>query len=250
MAGSRHLVKKREPGITAGVVAAASFLVAGIALLVLFPLTPPAEAEVVVPRNSVTSYVNIRASADGNSPALGRLSPGQHLTYSRSVPNWHLVVMPGGTDGFVSKRWTEVLPDFVNLSQEVVVHFLDVGTGDSAIIDMGDKEIVIDGGDSISVLDRYVRNTGVIQDPIELLVVTHGDTDHWNGLRRLLGFDGVVDQPFSIVEYWDPGYDRDCNPPRSRRPPQLSNVYRQRKGANSRLEISPAAVSQSRASVG
>ena len=97
------------------------------------------------------------------------------------------------------------------------VHFLDVGTGDSAVVDMGDSEIVIDGGDSIAVLDAYQRRTSVIDGPIELAIVTHGDTDHWNGLRRLLGFDGVtsVSAPLRALEYWDPGYDRDCDPPNS-----------------------------------
>jgi glyoxylase-like metal-dependent hydrolase (beta-lactamase superfamily II) len=63
-----------------------------------------------------------------------------------------------------------------------------VGTGDSAIIDIGDKEIVIDGGLTTKVLSDYVARTGIIDGPIELLVLTHADSDHWTGLRRLLGF--------------------------------------------------------------
>ncbi len=78
---------------------------------------------------------------------------------------------------------------------------------------MGEREIVIDGGNSIRVLNAYAERTGIIDPPIELVVVTHGDTDHWNGLRRLLGFDGVVDDPPTVLEFWDPGYDRDCNRP-------------------------------------
>src|SRR5687767_14603748 len=70
------------------------------------------------------------------------------------------------------------------------VHFLDVGTGDAAIIDIGSTEIVIDGGDSVQVLTDYVTRTGLVDGPIELVVVTHGDSDHWKGLTRLLGFDG------------------------------------------------------------
>ena len=177
----------------------------------LLMLIGHALADVVVTRDTVRNFVNIRQLADGDSASIGQLRPGDRLPHARSVTGWHVITMPNGADGFVPKRWTEVLPDPIDLSQNLVVHFLDVGTGDSAIIDMGDREIIIDGGDSIAVLNRYARRTDVIQDPIELVVVTHGDTDHWKGLTRLLGFDGTEDDPFSVSEYWDPGYNRDCN---------------------------------------
>lgn len=93
------------------------------------------------------------------------------------------------------------------------VHFLDVGTGDAAIIDIGDREIIIDGGNSPTVLRNYIRERDIIDGPVELVVVTHGDTDHWRGLRRLMNFDGLGPDPPTVLEYWDPGYDRLCNPP-------------------------------------
>jgi len=169
-------------------------------------------ADVVVTRDSVKNFVNIKEHADGGSESIGKLKPRQHLPHVRSITGWHVVEMPDGSEAFLPKRWTEVVPDPVDLSGNTVIHFLDVGTGDSAIIDMGDREIIIDGGDSIKVLNEYVKRTGVIQDPIELVVVTHGDTDHWNGLRRLIGFEGTEDETFSVSEYWDAGYNRDCNP--------------------------------------
>ena len=47
-------------------------------------------------------------------------------------------------------------------------------------------------------------NTAILSlAPIELLIVTHADADHWKGLVRFLGFDGVVDNPPN---------DRDCDP--------------------------------------
>ena len=91
------------------------------------------------------------------------------------------------------------------------VHFVDVGIGDAAIIDVGDHEIVIDGGDSINILADYAQKTGVIADPIELLVISHQDIDHWRGLGQLLGFDGVSSHPFRALELWDPGYDGRCH---------------------------------------
>ena len=91
-----------------------------------------------------------------------------------------------------------------------VVHFLDVGTGDSAIIDIGEQEAIIDGGDSVRVLTDYVKTRGIVDGPIELVVVTHGDSDHWKGLNRLLGFDGKNANPPRVIEFWEPGHDRDC----------------------------------------
>jgi beta-lactamase superfamily II metal-dependent hydrolase len=175
-----------------------------------------AHADQVITRDSVTHFVNIRRMPTASSQAIGRLEPGQRLAYVESAPNWHKVRLSDGQEGFVFKANTLVVPDAINLSSAAMpfaVHFLDVGTGDSAIIDMGDREIVIDGGDSATVLAQYAEDTGIISGPIELVVVTHGDTDHWRGLNRLLGFDKKgSDTVPSVLEFWDAGYDRDCNP--------------------------------------
>lgn len=176
-----------------------------------------AHADQVVPRDTVTNHVNVRQGPSTGSAQIGILAPGEQLEFIESVDRWHVVRLPDGTRGFVSKAWTLVVPDegetspVVATSGNFSVHFLDVGTGDAAIIDMGDREVVIDGGDSVKVLNAYAQRTQVIDGPIELLVVTHGDSDHWKGLTRLLGFDGAVDNPPGVLEYWDPGYDRDCN---------------------------------------
>jgi hypothetical protein len=47
------------------------------------------------------------------------------------------------------------------------------GTGDSAIIDLGDREIIIDGGNSPTVLRNYIQARNLIDGPVELVVVTH-----------------------------------------------------------------------------
>lgn len=168
-----------------------------------------ANADKVVPSDRVTNFVSVRESTSSGSAELARLTVGQSADLITSVPSWHKVRLANGTEGFVSKSWTKVVPDAVS-GPAFQVHFLDVGTGDSAIIDVGDKEIVIDGGDSISVLHDYAKRTGIIDGPIELVVVTHGDSDHWKGLTRLLGFDGHAIQSHTALEFWEPGYDRTC----------------------------------------
>jgi len=58
-----------------------------------------------------------------------------------------------------------------------------------------------------------VRDRNILDGPVELVVVTHGDADHWKGLNGLMNFDGNGANPPEVLEFWDPGYDRSCNPP-------------------------------------
>ena len=89
---------------------------------------------------------------------------------------------------------------FTDLSLQVV----------SVLIDYGDNEIFIDGGMGSNVAWKYIKN--LVQDPIELAIITHGDTDHWKGMARVLGLEPTPKTPrFRVTEFWEPGYDRDCN---------------------------------------
>src|SRR5262245_1232918 len=67
-------------------------------------------ADIVVPSPDVTTRVIIRESASSQSAQIGSLVPGQQLELVGSVPNWHEVRLPNGTLGFVSERWTQVIP--------------------------------------------------------------------------------------------------------------------------------------------
>jgi len=68
--------------------------------------------------------------------------------------------------------------------EELKVHFIDVGQGDSILVDLGDTEILIDGGDKspgvVSYLDDY------IDGPLEVMVATHPHADHIGGLIAVL----------------------------------------------------------------
>lgn len=79
-----------------------------------------------------------------------------------SVPSWYRVRLSAGTEGFVSKRWTDVV---ALLALPSKVQFLDVGTGDSDTIDVAEHEIVIDGGNTTGVLHDYARDHGLIDGP-------------------------------------------------------------------------------------
>ena len=156
-------------------------LTIALGILLSFILSSPAYPEKVIPTERVTSGVNVRQAPNSSSSSVGLLRPGEQADYIESVPRWHKVRLDSGQVGFVSKSWTEVIPDPVDVSagSAFTVHFLDVGIGDSAIIDMGDREIIIDGGISVRVLNGYAKREDLIDGPIELVVVTHGDSDHW-----------------------------------------------------------------------
>lgn len=149
-------------------------------------------AATVTPAERVTEKINVRDEASAASDLVGVLRVGESAESIASVPRWYRIRLSDGTEGFVSKAWSTLITEADGPVTEVPfeVHFLDVGTGDAAIVHVGHREIVIDGGDSVSILERYERTAKVIEDPIELMVVTHADSDHWKGLPRLLGLDG------------------------------------------------------------
>lgn len=71
------------------------------------------------------------------------------------------------------------------------VNFVDVQQGDGAVIETPDgKILLVDGGDN-QLFARYLagrfRGTTAAQpQPVECLLVTHGDADHYAGLAEIL----------------------------------------------------------------
>lgn len=75
---------------------------------------------------------------------------------------------------------------------------LPVGRGDAFYLDRGNGTILVDGGMSRSALpDMFRRVTG--KDSVDILVCTHNDADHVNGV---LGF---LESELTCGELWLPG---------------------------------------------
>ena len=110
-------------------------------------------------------------------------------------------------------------------SENLIVHFLDVGQGDSILLQFNNKNVLIDGGDQDAgpIVKSYLRSHGV--KSLDLVVATHPHEDHIGGLLTVLNdfpvkqvldsgqvhirrrpsrdFLNVIDQkniPFSIAE--------------------------------------------------
>lgn len=173
-----------------------------------------AAADEVTPIPEVTNQVNVRdlPSTQGTT-IVGSLRPGERATVVNSVPQWYFVRLQSGIEGFVSKRWVQIVttPAAAATGIHFELHMVDVGNGDALILDVGDREVLIDGGMYPAPLSNYLGSRPLIDGPIELAVVTHADSDHWKGMAAYLG----LSQPTparAVLEFWEPGYDRTCNP--------------------------------------
>jgi competence protein ComEC len=81
----------------------------------------------------------------------------------------------------------------------LVVRFLDVGQGDSELIQTpkGDN-VLIDSGDRGAPTVRLLRQFGVQQ--LDLVIATHPHSDHIGEMRDVM-------RAFKVVEFWDSGFN-------------------------------------------
>lgn len=79
-------------------------------------------------------------------------------------------------------------------ASSVIVHYIDVGQGDSIFIDTADKDVLIDGGPGSAgtSLVSYLTSLGVAH--IHLMVATHMHSDHIGGLVNVLSSTLTVDE--------------------------------------------------------
>lgn len=194
--------------------------VAVLAILLVASSTSSQPAPTLEPNERVVAGLNVRAEPNSNAQVVAVLRQGDRVTQIGSVPFWYRVRLENGSEGWAAKAYLQAAASGPTPGATVVgidlaklrIHFIDVGVGDAILIDYGDREVFIDGGMGINTAWKYVTDRNLIQNPIELVVVTHGDTDHWKGLTRILGLEPTPKTPnFRAIEFWEPGYDRDCN---------------------------------------
>ena len=79
---------------------------------------------------------------------------------------------------------------------ELQVHFIDVGQGDSILLDLGEIEVLIDGGGRSPGMVSYLK--GYVDGPLEVIAATHPHADHIGGLIDVL-------DAFDVQEIWHNG---------------------------------------------
>ena len=193
----------------------ASLVVLGIIIGIIVLTTAPAEFEVsslnvspeeVEPGDTVT--VTVEVQNVGEEKGTHKLE----LKIDGIVEQSESVTLDGGESTsisfFVKKdiegSYSVELAGLTGIFQVVepgptpelgtlTVHFIDVGQGDSILLDFGDIEVLIDGGDKspgvISYIDDYVDG------PLEVMVATHPHADHIGGLIAVL-------DAFEVDEIW------------------------------------------------
>jgi competence protein ComEC len=74
----------------------------------------------------------------------------------------------------------------VSASENLTVHFIDVGQGDSELLQFAGKNVLIDGSgqDAGPRVESYLRDHGV--SSLDLVVATHPHEDHIGGLITIL----------------------------------------------------------------
>lgn len=83
--------------------------------------------------------------------------------------------------------------------QNLTVHFLDVGQGDSILIEYNNKSTLIDAGESDKgkVVSDYLHDQGI--STLDYVVATHPHSDHIGGMNEILN-------NFQIKHFVDSGY--------------------------------------------
>jgi beta-lactamase superfamily II metal-dependent hydrolase len=76
---------------------------------------------------------------------------------------------------------------------DLKVHFIDVGQGDSILIDLNDIEALIDGGDRSPGVVGYLKK--YVDGPLEVMIATHPHADHIGGLVDVLA-------AFEVKQIW------------------------------------------------
>lgn len=92
-----------------------------------------------------------------------------------------LLLLAGCT---VSQHPTDTQPEVV--PELLTVHYIDIGQGDSILLEYNDDYVLIDGGyaETGYMLVEYLQKQGV--DKLDLVVATHNHGDHTGGLGPAL----------------------------------------------------------------
>ena len=176
------------------------------AWLVMLVATPALAAPNVTPSPRVVAAVVVRAQPNTRSEPLARLRPGETLVLIEEVPGWYHVTLPGGLTGYVSKAWTDTVPETAAATAPVWrIHFVDVGTGLATFVEGPDFTLVYDGGsnDDLALgtknrLLAYLHRVRPDLHVIDHMILSHPHRDHVELLADL--FDA-----YEVRNVWDSG---------------------------------------------
>ena len=85
----------------------------------------------------------------------------------------------------------------INLENNMVTHFIDVGQGDCILVQVNNKNLLIDSGtsDSKEKVIRYLKNNNVSR--LDYVIATHPHDDHIGGMASVI-------KSFEVGEFYAP----------------------------------------------
>lgn len=85
----------------------------------------------------------------------------------------------------------------LDLEDNMITHFIDVGQGDCTLIQVNNKNLLIDSGtsDSKQKLIRYLKKNNITK--LDFIVATHPHEDHIGGMANVI-------KNFEVGEFWAP----------------------------------------------
>ena len=159
-------------------------------------------ADVVVPIEAVSSRVVVRAAPTSESADPGSRFPGDPVELLGSVPNWYRVRLANGIEGFVSKRWTDVI---AAEATTFTIDVVDVGTGLGVLVRGEDFTLIYDGGSNDDLargddkrMFAYLRAVAPELTTIDHIVLSHTHRDHVELLPDLVA-------EYDVRHVWDSG---------------------------------------------
>lgn len=180
-----------------------------LALAAAFAFVPPASADDVAPSARVSTAVLVREAPSTDTAILGRLRPGDKADLIAEVSGWYQVRLADGTTGYVSKIWTNLVPEsaFTEafLANEYKVHVIDVGTGLAVFVEGRDFALLYDagsqddlhGGDENRVV-AYIKAARPGLRKLDHVILSHPHKDHLQLMPE------VFDQ-FEVKDVWESG---------------------------------------------
>jgi competence protein ComEC len=177
-----------------------------VVLAVVVFSTALAVADTVVPTDAVTTRVVVRESASSQSNQVGSLRPGEQAELLGEVPNWYRVRLPSGIEGFVSKRWTRLIPQVTPpAAASFTIDVVDVGTGLGVLVRGQDFTLVYDGGSNDDTargdgnrMLAYMRAVAPMLMQVDHVLLSHPHTDHVELLPDLFA-------SYQIRHVWESG---------------------------------------------
>jgi beta-lactamase superfamily II metal-dependent hydrolase len=160
------------------------------------PLQPPVVQDFSVNPSEITAGQSATLSWDVTDaisiviePNIGSVPAAANKVISPDVTTTYTLVA-ANAGGSVSRSVTVIV---IPPKAQLKVHFIDVGQGDSILIDSGDTEVLIDGGDKLPGVVVYLGD--FVDGALEVMVATHPHADHIGGLIRVL-------DAFEVDEVW------------------------------------------------